>query len=707
LQKLIKSARAAARFSVARRRRTIVLGALAAFVLVGAGGVFAGSSPVGLLRIKSPLQVPRAPVSVAGKRIIVEHSYKNDRSPVIRQLRPIRPGSRGERETSPNPSPRATHHNARDTVVQDKPAKPNMPAPTLNFDGIGFPGVACNCAPPDTDGEVGATQYVQMVNQGFEVFSKSGSPLYGPADIATLWAGFGGNCEFNGDGDPVVLYDQLANRWLISQFAGASIPTDECIAVSQTGDATGAYYRYGYTLGANFYDYPHLGVWPDAYYMSDNVFNAAGTAYLGPQPFAFNRAAMLTGSPGTAITTTDPAIFNSNNDAILPADLDGSNQPPAGAPNPFVEVGFNATWPLWRFHVDFGNPAASTFTRAATLTPAAYSLICTAGRSCVPQAGTTSGLDAISSRPMFRSAYRRFDDGHEALVGNLTVASGGVSGIRWWEINNATSGTPTFAQQGTYQPDSTWRWMGSAAMDGAGDMALGFSASSASISPEIRYAGRVPSDAAGTLGQGEATLLSGGGSQTLTGNRWGDYSDMTVDPSDDCTFWYTQEYYPPGVNQFDWKTRIGSFRMPSCVMWTLTISKSGSGTVTSSPAGINCGGTCSFRWWGGNTIALSAVAGPGSAFAGWSGGCSGKAACSVLLNSDKSVTATFSKCKVPKVVGKKLAAAKSKITKAFCKVGKIKRKKGPRRKRGKVIAQSPRAGKTLNAYSKIKLTVGK
>jgi hypothetical protein len=686
-----------------QRRRAVVLSLLTVVMLVGAGGVFAGSSRVGLLRIKSPLQVQRAPVSVAGKRVIVGHSYKNDTSPVIRRLRPILPGSRGERESSPNPSPRSTHRDARDTVVQHTLAKPHMPAPTLNFDGIGFPGVACSCAPPDTDGEVGPTEYVQMVNQGFQVFSKSGASIYGPADIATLWSGFGGNCELYGDGDPVVLYDQLANRWVISQFAGASIPTDECIAVSQTGDAAGAYYRYGYTLGANFYDYPHLGVWPDAYYMSDNVFNASGTAYLGPQPFAFNRSAMLAGNPGTVVTT---GLLTPNDDAILPADLDGSIQPPAGAPNPFVEVGFNSTWPLWRFHVDFANPAASTFTRAGTLTPASYSLLCPAGRSCIPQAGTLDGLDAISSRPMFRSAYRRFTDGHEALVGNLTVASGGVAGIRWWQIDHATSGTPTLAQQGTYQPDTTSRWMGSAAMDAGGDMALGFSASSASIAPQIRYAGRAPGDSAGALGQGETTLLSGGGSQTGSGNRWGDYSDMTVDPSDDCTFWYTQEYYPPGVSAFNWRTRIGSFRMPTCAMWTLTTRRSGKGTVTSSPAGIACGGTCSFRWWGGNTIALKAKPSRGSAFAGWSGACSGKRACSVLLGSDKSVTAKFSKCKVPKVVGKKLTAARSRITKAFCKVGKITRKKSSASKRGKVIAQSPRPGKTMNAFSKVRLTVG-
>ncbi|MGE5414745.1 MAG: S-layer homology domain-containing protein, partial [Syntrophomonadaceae bacterium] len=151
-----------------------------------------------------------------------------------------------------------------------------------------------------------------------------------------------------------------------------------------------------------------------------------------------------------------------------------------------------------------------------------------------------------------------------SLVGNRSVSSGGVAGIRWWEINNATGGTPSFVQQSTYQPDSTWRWMGSAAMDATGNLALGFSASSSSIHPEIRYAGRLVGDPAGTLGQGEATLIAGTGSQTGTGNRWGDYSDLTVDPVDDCTFWFTSEYYA-ATGSFSWSTRIGNFKFSNCV----------------------------------------------------------------------------------------------------------------------------------------------
>src|SRR5256714_3914491 len=160
-----------------------------------------------------------------------------------------------------------------------------MPATILNFDGIPYPGVSCNCAPPDTNGEVGATQYVQIVNEGYQVFSKStGASVFGPVGITTIWSGFGGVCETAGDGDPVVLYDQLAGRWLVSQFAGSGTPTDECIAISTTSDATGSYYRYGFHLGANFFDYPPLAVWPHGYYISDNVYNSAGPALPRPPP---------------------------------------------------------------------------------------------------------------------------------------------------------------------------------------------------------------------------------------------------------------------------------------------------------------------------------------------------------------------------------------------------------------------------------------
>jgi len=439
-----------------------------------------------------------------------------------------------------------------------------MPSPTLSFDGIAFPGVNCNCAPPDTNGEVGLTQYVQIVNQGFQVFNKTtGATVFGPVDIGTLWAGFGDPCENQGFGDPVVMYDQLADRWVISQFAGnyPTTPiTDECIAVSTTSDATGSYNRYGFHLGSNFFDYPHFGVWPDAYYMSMNIFNAAGTAYLGPQPFAFDRASMLTGGPGTFITTG--ITGGGTEDPYLPADLDGSTPPANGAPNPFVEFPGSGVYKVYRFHVDWGTPANSTFTLAGNPGAAAFTLLCSTTSSCVPQLGTGSRLDGLADRLMFRAAYRNFGD-HEALVSNYTVSSSSVAGVRWFELNHLTSGTPTVVQESTYQPDTTWRWMGSIAMDQDQNMALGFSASSGAIHPQIRYTGRLASDPANTMGQGEATLFSGAGSQTGTSNRWGDYSDMTVDPVDDCTFWYTTEYYQT-TTSFNWRTRIGNFTFPTC-----------------------------------------------------------------------------------------------------------------------------------------------
>ncbi len=421
--------------------------------------------------------------------MIVGESVRNDTSPPVREMKQ-HPVFRQKKEANKNPKIRHVHKDSPDTVVQSTIATEffdaAMPAPDQNFNGMQFPGVSCNCAPPDTNGEVGATQYVQMVNEGFQVFDKTtGASLLGPSGISTIWSGFGGVCESNGGGDPVVMYDQLADRWIITQFAGASIPTDECIAVSTTGDATGSYHRYDFHLGSNFFDYPHLSVWPDGYYMSMNVFNSTATAFLGPQPFVFDRAKMLSGLPATFIT---PGITGGPlEETYLPADLDGSTLPPPGAPATFVQWPGLGSYRIFHFDADFVTPANSTFTLFASVPAAGFTQLCPTTRSCVPQSGTTSRLDGIADRLMFRVAYRNFGT-HESVVGNYTVSSGGVAGIRWFELRNVTAGPVTLNQESTYQPDTTWRWMGSAAMDGDGNIAIGYSASSATIFPQLRYA---------------------------------------------------------------------------------------------------------------------------------------------------------------------------------------------------------------------------
>ncbi|CAN5595963.1 hypothetical protein BH18VER2_BH18VER2_05710 [soil metagenome] len=507
-------------------------------------------------------------LALGPQRVQFTPSYHNDVSPLMRDTPDWDYTVHQKREAAENPKIPNSHVDKPDPVIEKSGSAlgflaPSIPAPILNFDGIAFPGVGCNCAPPDTNGEVGATQYVQMVNEGYQVFDKAtGSSILGPKSISSIWTGFGGVCETGGAGDPVVLYDQLAGRWVITQFAGGSTITDECIAVSTTSDATGSYYRYGFHLGSNFFDYPHLGVWPDAYYMSMNVFNSAGTAYLGPQAFAFDRSAMLTGAPSSFVSPG--GALGSSVAPFLPADLDGSILPTAGAPNTFVGFPSGGQYTTYHFHADFATPSNSTFTTFATPPAAAFTSLCPSTRSCVPESGVTSNnrLDGIGDRLMFRLAYRKFSDGHESVVGNFSVSAGGVAGIRWFELRGVTAGPVTVFQESTYQPDTNWRWMGSAAMDGQGNLAIGYSASSGSIFPQLRYAGRLAGDPINTLAQGEAHLFDGTGSQTGTGNRWGDYSALTVDPVDDATFWYTNEYYS-STGTFNWRTRIGSFKLAS------------------------------------------------------------------------------------------------------------------------------------------------
>lgn len=445
-----------------------------------------------------------------------------------------------------------------DPVVQNK-FGPNTfaalaaPSPAKNFAGLtNRNGVY----PPDPTGDVGPNHYVQMVNSSIQIFDKNGNTLYGPTNNNTIWSGFGGACQTRNDGDPVVLYDQLADRWLVSQFTSAN-PYGECIAISQTGDPTGAWYRYFFQFSTTvFYDYPHLGVWPDGYYMGANRFT---TLYQGPAAVVFDRAKMLLGQPATY------QAFNLSNSygTLLPSDLDGSRLPPAGAPNVFAAKANNALH-LWKFKVNWVTPASSTFTGPTTLATAAFNNLCTSSRSCIPQPGTTVRLDGIGDRLMFRLAYRNLGT-HEALVASHSVnaaSSGTQAGVRWYEVRNP-AGTPSIYQQGTYAPDATNRWMSSAAMDGAGNIAMVYSASSSSVYPSIRYTGRLVSDALGQMPQGETTLIAGSGSQTGTGSRWGDYAQMAVDPTDDCTFWMTHEYMP-STGTAPWTTRIGAFKFANC-----------------------------------------------------------------------------------------------------------------------------------------------
>jgi hypothetical protein len=456
----------------------------------------------------------------------------------------------------------------KDPVVQSGGPGAEIPSASLTFEGIGnVNGVL----PPDTEGDVGPDHYVQMVNLSFAVWDRSGNLLLGPVNSNSIWSGFGGPCQTTNDGDPIVLYDHLADRWLLSQFALPNYPLGpfyECIAISQTGDPTGAYHRYEFLISATkMNDYPKFGVWPDGYYMSVNQFNQVSLSWGGQGVVAFERSQMLAGLPANMVYF-DLFPVDSNLGGMLPADLDGP-APPVGMPNPFVQVDDNA-WgyspdqlQVWQFDVDWGTPLASTFSHVLDLGTAAFdSNMCGYSRNCIPQPGGTA-VDAISDRLMYRLQYRNFGS-HQTLVTNHTVDATGTNraGIRWYELRGSGGGWGIH-QQGTFSPDANHRWMGSIAMDGNGNIALGYSVSSTTVYPSIRYAGRLSSDPLGTLPQGEGVIVGGSGYQTHSSGRWGDYSMMAVDPVDDCTFWYTQEYYAV-IASSAWRTRIGAFGLPGC-----------------------------------------------------------------------------------------------------------------------------------------------
>jgi hypothetical protein len=543
-----------------------------------------------------------------------------------------------------------------DSVLQpDAPAA--MPTPGVTFEGMAVGDSCQSCLPPDPVGAVGPNHYVQMVNSHLAIYNKSGAVVTPAKAINSLWASVPGTlCATHNNGDPIVLYDQLADRWLVSQFTVQETTENyaECIAISQTPDPSGAYYLYEFDQGPDvFNDYPKIGLWPDGYYMSTNQFPNDATADTAAGAWAFERPKMLLGQPArfvffdeTPLITTTYTPFGQ-----LPASVDGHNPPPAGAPNYFAEVtdanqpntppatGLHDEMRIWKFHVDWTDPTRSTFGTGSTapslnpgitgqyaglagqpdfLLPIADYIAsacqiengpndCSPEKLNPPQA--PQYLDVLGDRLMFRLVYRNFGD-HESLILNHTAdtppdPSTGVArnGVRWYEVRGLSSTAVVF-QQGTFAPlqdpaNPLWRWMGSAAMDGNGNLAIGYTASGPTLFPSLYYAGRLAADPLGELSQGEAVLFAGLGNEVQVGvfpfrNRWGDYSALTIDPTDDCTFWYTNEYIAANtaVLGASWRTRIGNFKFPTCgsqasptptATATATASPTPTATATASP----------------------------------------------------------------------------------------------------------------------------
>lgn len=523
-----------------------------AILVTFAAGTVLFAAPAGQLQAQGQGGGPQGPPEWVS-------AVRRDTSRPLREMEP-KPGvstrDNFEVKQAP-PSPQSTQ---TDQSTQTFAAGALWAAGGISFDGVGegnpqFP-YNVNHAPPDTVGEAGLTQYVQWVNPSFAIFDKAtGNLLYGPAGGNTIWSGFGGDCETRNDGDPIVQYDQLADRWVMTQFSLRSGAYLQCVAVSQTSDATGAWHRYAFSY-SEFPDYPKLSVWPDAYYITFNMFGTAGTTFTGGRVCAYDRAKMLNGQAATQI------CYQNSYASPLAADLEGKTLPPAGTPNYVLNrasTGLN----LWRFRPNFASPASSTYTGPTLIPVAAYTAACS--RSCIPQPDTSQRLDALGDRLMYRLGYRNLGD-REALTVNHSVTTGSVTGIRWYELD-ITGGVPSVRQQSTYAPaDGQNRWMGSIAMDHVGNIALGFSIGSATLKPSINFAGRETADMLNTLSV-DNTLHAGTGSQLTTLSRWGDYSTMAIDPVDDCTFWFTSEYIKAN-GTFNWSTRIGSFKFSSCTTGT-------------------------------------------------------------------------------------------------------------------------------------------
>jgi hypothetical protein len=507
-------------------------------------------------------------------------------SPEVRSL-PLAPGRVGELNETPllhRPSfvPSASVAGP-DVALQTTAGSALSTVPGAGFDGVLFNGYY----PPDGNISVSDTQIVQTTNVQFAVYDKAGTRLSGPSELRSLFGGLSNTlCGTTNGGDPIVLWDKIAHRWLISQLAFNNNFSSNyvCIAISTTSSATGSFNTYAFSF-TRLPDYPKFGVWSSSsgtgsdYYFSANLFSTA--LYYGPVVCAFNGSDMQSGTtPRFACKQNGTSDFS-----LLPSDYDGGTPPAQGEKNYFLELGTGissttgTTLKMYPFVATWTSTGGSLNSpTAAIITVPSYAMACSNGGACIPQPGTTKTLDSLGDRLMYRLAYRDAGTYKSLLVNHSVNAGSGRVGIRWYELRSTNAGaTWTKYQASTFAPGSDHRWMGSMAQDKNNNIGIGYSISSSSIYPSINYTGRRPGDPVEELSATESTMIGGSGAET-GGSRWGDYTSLSIDPVDDCTFWYTNEYFLPNSSGgVGWRTRIGSFKFPDCTSGAVT------GTTTSTP----------------------------------------------------------------------------------------------------------------------------
>ena len=495
-------------------------------------------------------------------------------------------------------------------VKQQAPQAVAMPAPIATYPGIAQAQSGCGCLPPDTQGDVGPNHYIQAVNSSIKILDKSGNQLLAPTTYNSFFSPMGPltPCGANQNrGDGYVFYDHLADRWVVSDFAFPSFPGVsfyQCVGVSKTSDpVSGGWWLYAIQIDpahpTYLGDYPKFGMWPDAYYFSVNMFSNNST-FNGVRVFALPRNDMIngTGAPnaGAIAFTIDPTTLGDAY-SLVPAGFRTGSQPPVGTPEYFLAVDSPGSSGIvqtqvrvWKFHADFATPANSTFGSGANHAPDGNITVdgfvdaYTSTTAIVPQNGTSVKLDTLGDKLMSPLVYQNLG-GTESLYVSQTVNNNqngtGPTGIRWYQFNITGSTIPaTAVQQQTFTnaADLLWRWMPSIAVDGQGNMAIAYATSSSTLEPSIRYAGRLAGDPLNTLAQGEAVMQAGGGHQTSSSSRWGDYSALGIDPADNATFWHTHEYYS-ATSSSSWNTRIGKFKFPSAPAVVSAVSRKTHGSA--------------------------------------------------------------------------------------------------------------------------------